>query len=197
MTLVAFFCENRLALIVYNPVELLKVRAQINRVENMQYRKAIPLLVRKEGFMGLYKGFGALVLRDVPGWGIYFWSYELLKDMCGISDCLKDVNSQQHDKNYWLNMAILMWCGGVAGQLSWIASYPYDIVKTQIQVNETRRVPMLEVVRRIYYTQGMFAFFSGLSPTLVRSFFVNGITLPAFEYLNKKYCYGANQEKQD
>ena len=39
--------------------------------------------------MGLYKGFGALMLRDVPGWGVYFYSYELLKDMFGITDCMK------------------------------------------------------------------------------------------------------------
>ena len=74
----------RVSLIIYNPVELLKVRAQVNRVENMQYRKEIPKLIRNEGFLGLYKGFGALMLRDVPGWGVYFLSYECLKRQFGI-----------------------------------------------------------------------------------------------------------------
>ena len=97
-------------MVIYNPVELLKVRAQINRVENVKYRKAIPVLIHNEGFSGLYKGIGALLLRDVPGWGVYFWSYELLKGMFGIPEAKKNGTD-----NSMLNMAIKCWCGGVAG----------------------------------------------------------------------------------
>ena len=67
------------SLVVYNPFELLKVRAQVNRVDTIRYREKIPELIRGEGYAGLYKGFGALLLRDVPGWGVYFWCYEYLK----------------------------------------------------------------------------------------------------------------------
>ena len=31
-----------------------------------------------------------------------------------------------------LNLAKRMWCGGVAGQISWGICYPFDIVKTEI-----------------------------------------------------------------
>ena len=31
----------RLALVIYNPVEILKVRAQVNRIDNIKYGKAI------------------------------------------------------------------------------------------------------------------------------------------------------------
>ena len=94
-------------------------------------------------------------------------------------------------------MATMMWCGGVAGQASWIVSYPYDIVKTQIQINWNRRVPMREVVNRIYSEQGMLAFFKGMSPTLARSFVVNSVTLPAFEFLNEKFYYGPDKKQTD
>lgn len=86
-------------------------------------------------------------------------------------------------------MLIKIWCAGVAGQASWVVSYPFDIVKTQIQCVENRRVPMREVVRSIYATEGVLGFFKGLSPTLARSFFVNGIALPSFEYLNDRFTY--------
>ena len=174
----------RLALVIYNPVELLKVRAQINRVENLKYRVAVPELMAKEGFGGLYKGFFALFLRDVPGWGVYFWSYEFLKRAFGIDEA-----KRQGTDNSALNMAIKMWCAGVAGQASWAVSYPQDIIKTQIQVQETRKVQMREVVRAIYATEGVLGFFKGLSPTMGRSFVVNAVALPAFEYLNDRYCY--------
>lgn len=115
----------RLAQIVYSPVELLKVRAQVNRVDNIKYRKEIPMIVRKEGFSGLYKGFVALVLKEMPAWGVYFYSYELLKNWCGIAECLKDSRELN-----WLNIALLMWCAGVSGQMGWLVCYPYDIIKT-------------------------------------------------------------------
>ena len=57
----------------------------MNRQEFIRYREAIPLMMRTEGSMSLYKGFGALLLRDVPGWGVYFCSYEILKDLFGVS----------------------------------------------------------------------------------------------------------------
>jgi len=72
--------------IVYNPVELLKCRAQVNRQENIRYRTVIPQLIRNEGVLALYKGFLPLICRDVPSWAAYFWSYEYLKDKFGITE---------------------------------------------------------------------------------------------------------------
>lgn len=93
----------------------------------MQYRKEVPKLIRSEGFLGLYKGFGMLMLRDVPGWGVYFLAYELLKRQFGIQEAKKNGTD-----NTWLNMSIKIWAGGVAGQVSWLVGYPQDIIKTQI-----------------------------------------------------------------
>lgn len=95
-------------------------------------------------------------------------------------------------QNSALNVAISMWCAGVAGQASWIVSYPYDIIKTHIQCAETRRVPIREVIRRIYAEDGTYGFFKGLNLCLARCFFANAVTLPMFDYLNDKYCYGPN-----
>ena len=91
-------------------------------------------------------------------------------------------------------MLIKMWAAGVAGQASWIVSYPFDIVKTQIQCTESRRVGMMEVSRRIHATEGTLGFFKGLSPSLARSFVVNSVALPAFEYLNDRYMYGPSDD---
>jgi len=76
-----------------------------------------------------------------------------------------------------------MWCGGVAGQLSWIASYPFDVVKTIIQCTTTKSLTMREVFLSHYRMYGFRYFFKGMSPTLYRSFIVNSITLPLYDYL--------------
>lgn len=54
---------------------------------------------------------------------------------------------------------------------------------------------MMEVVRKIYSEQGVLAFFKGMSPTMARSFVVNSVALPGFEWINDKYCYGPDSKK--
>mmetsp|Transcript_30996 Transcript_30996/g.22529 ORF Transcript_30996/g.22529 Transcript_30996/m.22529 type:complete len:139 (-) Transcript_30996:445-861(-) len=60
------------SLVIYNPVELLKCRAQIKRDGFVKYSEAIPELIANEGYLGLYKGFVPCFCRDVPAWGVYF-----------------------------------------------------------------------------------------------------------------------------
>ena len=82
-----------------------------------------------------------LLWRDVPGWGAYFCSYEFLKNCFGVCE--------ETPLSYHV-VAIKMWSGGVAGQISWLVSYPWDIIKTKIQCNEQRVVSTKEIIRQIY-----------------------------------------------
>jgi Mitochondrial carrier protein len=66
---------NRSGLVVATPIEVLKCKAQVNRSESVKYRQ----IYQQIGVQGLYKGVLPLLCRDVPGWGVYFWAYELLK----------------------------------------------------------------------------------------------------------------------
>lgn len=75
----------RLGLVIYNPIELLKIKAQSNRTSHINYKSAISDILRKDGPKGLYIGFWSLFYRDVPAWGVYFWAYELLKERTGIN----------------------------------------------------------------------------------------------------------------
>jgi solute carrier family 25 (mitochondrial carnitine/acylcarnitine transporter), member 20/29 len=88
--------------------------------------------------MGLYKGFVPMLLRDVPGWGVYFFTYEYLKSLMRLDS--SEQKSIQQMSN--LEILTLMWAGGVAGQMSWIVSYPWDVIKTTMQCTETQRLSM-------------------------------------------------------
>lgn len=72
------------SLIAYVPVELIKVRAQVNNGANLKYREEIPKILKKEGVRGLYRGFFPLFMREVPTFGVYFLSYHLYQRMLGI-----------------------------------------------------------------------------------------------------------------
>jgi solute carrier family 25 (mitochondrial carnitine/acylcarnitine transporter), member 20/29 len=114
-----------LGLVVYTPIELLKVRAQVQRKDYIHYRVEISKLFRNEGIAGLYKGFWPLLLRDIPGWGVYFWFYEVMKRHFNLTH-LKAAEMN------WSQLLTLMLAGGLAGQVCWVSSYPFDIVKTLV-----------------------------------------------------------------
>jgi solute carrier family 25 carnitine/acylcarnitine transporter 20/29 len=114
------------ATIVMQPIEILKCRAQFNRKEYINYRNEIRELVSDKGYRGIYRGYWPLFWRDVPAWGTYFWAYELLKRNCVSDECNASV----------VHILKMMVCGGVAGQLSWIVSYPFDVIKCVIQCSD-------------------------------------------------------------
>lgn len=68
-----------MSLILYNPIDLLKTRAQADRQQFIKYRQVVPEMFRLEGARGFMKGSVPGLLRDVPGTGVYFWSYHYLK----------------------------------------------------------------------------------------------------------------------
>lgn len=96
---------------------------------------------------------------------------------------LKNGDQSLVNSNNMASIFLLMWCGGFAGQLSWIVAYPFDVIKTEIQCEMNRKISMREVAREGYKAEGLRFFFKGLSPTLTRSFLVNAITLPVYDYL--------------
>ena len=77
--------------------------------------------------------------------------------------------------------------GGLAGVASWLVSYPFDTIKTLTQCNtEKRKITMKEIAIVNYREHGYQFFFKGLTPTVIRAFPVNAMTLTAFDYLSKK-----------
>jgi solute carrier family 25 (mitochondrial carnitine/acylcarnitine transporter), member 20/29 len=135
-----------------------------------------------EGWVGMYRGFLPLVLRDLPAWSSYFWSYEYLKHATGLKE------KATHGVSLSFSDTLTsMLCGGIAGMVSWLVSYPFDVLKTHIQTQDSSmQVGLVRFAREKYDQQGYRYFFRGLAPTLVRSFISNAVCLPVFDALNKK-----------
>jgi len=137
--------------------------------------------------MALYKGFWMLAARDIPGWASYFYMYEYLKDSFGLKN-------DHTGTETWLQIFTRVWCGGVAGQISWIVSYPQDVVKTHMQCTQETTVSAREVIVRGYREGGVYFFFKGLQPTLLRGFITNAVALSAFDYMNMRYKRNKNSD---
>ena len=76
--------------------------------------------------------------------------------------------------------AILL-SGGLAGALSWTVVYPFDVIKTYMQISGTgdataatyKDLSIWQVAQKLYRNHGMGAFFRGLGATVARAFPVN------------------------
>lgn len=95
------------------PVDLLKCRAQVHKDGHVKYSTIIKSLYHKQGVTGLYRGFSAFAIRQVPGTAVFFSTYQWMKDI-GESYSLT---------GRWLFLWTLH-SGGVAGASAWGISIP-------------------------------------------------------------------------
>jgi solute carrier family 25 carnitine/acylcarnitine transporter 20/29 len=131
-SVIAGCCGGLLQCLALVPTELVKCRMQLDSVlvnDHMsvrQYHGAIDCfkqIIRKDGFSGLYRGFNATIVREVPSYGIYFSSYQFIANYLNSLDNFHPIVSTSL-------------AGGIAGSLSWSVIYPVDVVKSHIQIAE-------------------------------------------------------------
>ncbi|KAG7193280.1 uncharacterized protein KQ657_001043 [Scheffersomyces spartinae] len=139
----------------------------------------IKIIIRNEGYMGLYSGYKYHFLRDSLSSGFYFSIYELGKH---------SLNKLFFDSPSHLSVLI---AGGLSGVLSWTLIFPVDTAKALIQKevvtkilrqqegldplpkkqNKVLKFPKLE--RNMY---------RGLGISVTRSFLVNMIFFGVYEF---------------
>ncbi|XP_067375234.1 solute carrier family 25 member 48 isoform X4 [Channa argus] len=121
----------------------------------------ISTILQTEGLQGLYRGAGAMMLRDIPGYTLYFIPYTILCDL------LKpDASSSPHPGSIWL-------AGGLAGSLSWVTATPADVVKSRMQADtqlQRKYKGILHCIIHSYKTEGVQIFFRGTSVNAIRGF---------------------------
>ncbi|XP_063784811.1 solute carrier family 25 member 48 [Pseudophryne corroboree] len=125
------------------PVDLVKIKLQMQTLsatseglprnqgatlthDKTRYRgpiHCVNCILRKEGFSGMYRGAGAMLLRDVPGYCLYFIPYTYICEWMTFSH-----HTTPSAFSVWL-------AGGIAGAISWGTATPMDVVKTRLQAD--------------------------------------------------------------
>uniref|UniRef100_A0A8C6TGW8 Mitochondrial basic amino acids transporter n=1 Tax=Neogobius melanostomus TaxID=47308 RepID=A0A8C6TGW8_9GOBI len=146
------------------PMELAKTRMQMQgtgekKSKRKLYKNSLDCLVRiyrKEGLRGINRGMVTTLLRETPGFGVYFLpedSYMIPK---------------------------LLFAGGMSGIASWLSTYPVDVIKSRLQADGVGGVNryngILDCVRQSVQKEGLRVFTRGLTSTLLRAFPVNATT---------------------
>lgn len=105
-------------------VELGQINLKLSDVGPWQVTKTI---FREEGLMGFTRGLVPTFAREMPGYFFFFGGYELSRSLIAG----KDGNKNQ------LGILATAFCGGVGGMSLWAAIFPFDVVKSRVQVGHT------------------------------------------------------------
>ncbi|KAJ0174477.1 hypothetical protein K1T71_009585 [Dendrolimus kikuchii] len=129
-------------------------------------------LYSEGGIRSIYKGSVATILRDVPASGMYFMTYEWVKE----------VLVQEDASNKWKFFATIM-AGGCAGIANWLVGMPADVLKSRLQTAPEGTYPngMRDVFRQLMDREGPTALYKGVTPVMIRAFPANAACFVGFE----------------
>lgn len=176
-SLLSHFCAGTAAglvqSVVCSPMELVKTRIQLQT--GNQYKSPLDCFLqirRVEGIRGVFRGLGITAMRDMPGFSSYFVSYELMTR--------NSVNpSALHT----------LLAGGCAGTLSWLFTFPIDVIKSRLQADGMTGPKLYtgiaDCVRKGYNAEGIMFFSRGLTSTLIRAFPMNAACFLVVSYVMK------------
>jgi len=161
---------------------------------------------RAGGIRGFYRGLSATILRDVGGYGLYFFGVRLpcLFPPSTVSNCFPPRPQRQYEATLRLfpapadhvdtlsrPWAPLLLAGGAAGILGWLGTFPFDVIKTRMQAQDIvggvagtscwRAVRELSAEAAATGSGRMGVFWRGFVPTVVRAVPVNMAVFGTFE----------------
>jgi hypothetical protein len=138
----------------------------------------------------LFKGLSATFTREIPGFAIYFSTYEFLK------------NKFYTEKNKEITIYSSFIFGGISGSTAWLFIYPQDRIKTIIQSNDNNnKLDIKSIIKKTYEVSGINNskntsslnnviygikhFYSGFSFAIIRAILLHSGTFCMMEILSK------------
>ena len=155
------------ASLIVTPYERLKILKQ----------NESKLTIKDLNIKFLYRGLNATFTREVPGFAIYFSTYEFLKYN----------KFTKYNKKIDYSHSFLY--GGMSGITAWIFIYPQDKIKTILQssidTNNTNinNISIKTIINNIYKTGGIKQFYSGFFWAVSRATLLHSGTFCMMEYL--------------
>ncbi|XP_045481424.1 congested-like trachea protein [Harmonia axyridis] len=136
-------------------------------------------LYKQGGLKSIYRGSAATLLRDVPASGMYFLTYEAIKDYA--------TDYGKHEPSILGTVC----AGGSAGIANWLIGMPPDVLKSRLQTAPEGTYPngIRDVFKVLIKTEGVGALYKGLTPVLLRAFPANAACFVGFEMCRRFLHY--------
>ncbi|XP_026854213.1 solute carrier family 25 member 15b isoform X2 [Electrophorus electricus] len=135
-------------------------------------------IAQNKGPTGFFQGLIPTIAREVPGYFCFFGAYELCRSFFAKYMCCSKDN---------IGITPTMFSGGFGGACLWLVVFPMDCVKSRIQVMSMTNTQegFFKTFMHIFRTEGVRALYSGLTPTMIRTFPANGALFLAYEASRK------------
>ncbi|KAI2627714.1 mitochondrial carrier [Hypoxylon sp. NC1633] len=125
---------------------------------------------------GLYRGEAVTVYREATAYGMWFLTFEYLMN----ADAARNGVRRADVPSYKVALY-----GGLAGEALWLASYPFDVVKSKMQTDgfgsDMRYRTMRDCFAQTWKAEGLRGFWKGIGPTLLRAMPVSAGTFAVVE----------------
>lgn len=123
----------------------------------------------------LYRGQLVTVMREATAYGAWFWAFEWMMnaDVARSNDKINPLTEKPKRREDISQWRVALY-GGLAGECLWLASYPFDVVKSKMQSDgfgpaAMKYAGMTDCVRKTWRAEGWRGFWRGIGPTLVRA----------------------------
>jgi solute carrier family 25 carnitine/acylcarnitine transporter 20/29 len=151
-----------------SPVELVKVKQQVIGVDLIKTTGEVSRgLLSHVG----WKGLGATLWRDGIPHGVWFASYQWCKDILES----KIGGTPRHD-----SVTIPLTSGAFAATTAWAVGYPFDLIKTRIQVSPNPQ-GIIETAMELRQEPG--GLYRGFGLKLVRAIPASMIGFTVYEFV--------------
>jgi hypothetical protein len=166
---------SAVAEVVTLPIDTCKVRLQLQHVEAgvaPRYTGMLSTAMKvasEEGVAALFKGMIPALARQCSYTPITMLLYEPVRD------CMVAPGEQ-----------IALWqrllAGGISGSIGITLMNPTEVVKTRLQANAGKPIPIGTIVRQVMKADGVAGFWAGIGPNVARCFVVNAVELGTYDH---------------
>ncbi|KAF2846008.1 mitochondrial carrier protein-like protein [Plenodomus tracheiphilus IPT5] len=167
--------------VLSSPIEHIRIRLQTqphgaNRLYNGPIDCVRKLSAHQGVLGGVYRGTAVTFLREAQAYGVWFTTFEYLMN----ADAARN-NIKRED----ISTLKIAGYGGLAGEMLWISSYPFDVVKSKMQSDafgrDQKYKSMRDCFAKVYRAEGLGGFWRGIFPTLLRALPVSAGTFATVE----------------
>ena len=167
--------------VISGPIEHVRIRLQTQPHGAARLYSGPLDCVRKlsahEGVLrGLYRGEAVTIMREAQAYGVWFLAFEYMMN----SDAARN-KIERKEVPTWKIAAY----GGLAGEALWLASYPFDVVKSKMQSDgfgeKMKYRSMRDCFAKTFKAEGLGGFWKGIGPTLLRAMPVSAGTFAVAE----------------
>jgi len=169
---------------VGHPFDLIKVRLQTSSVYS-GISDCVRKTVRKDGFRGLYRGMAAPLVGVTPIFAMYFWSFEVGKQIA------RHFEGKKPDEH--LSIAGILFAGGFSALPSTAIMVPSERIKVLLQVQGQSSGPQqykgpVDCARQIFRNEGIKGLYRGTNLTLLRDVPGSVAYYGAYEIIRNRFA---------